>query len=348
MRAHALRTSEIGVAQRGWVLAEDVRGIDGKRLMRKGQALDDGALAQFANAEPRTIHVIELGQDDLHEDDAGRRIARAVAGAGIDVRGPVQSRFNLVANRKGFLRVDAELVRAVNQVDGATVFTLLDRQTVLPGKIVAGVKITPIAISAQLVQQVERLVSDASSSAVRVDAFVAHRVAVVATEGLNERMRGRFADMVRRKMGWYGSEVASVEFVDADAATVAEAFTTALDDGAEILMAAGGNTIDPLDPIFQALPLIGAELVHFGAPAHPGSMFWLAQRGGVPIFNLASCSMYSQATVADLILPLVMTGQTVTSNDIAELGYGGLLERDMRFRFPDYDSESSDEGDEEE
>lgn len=112
-------------------------------------------------------------------------------------------------------------------------------------------------------------------------------------------------------------------------------------------MAAGGNTIDPLDPIFLALPLIGAEMVHFGAPAHPGSMFWLARTGDIPIFNLASCSMYSQATVADLILPLVMTDQRVTSADVAELGYGGLLERDMRFRFPDYSAESSDEEDEE-
>lgn len=347
MRAHALRTSEIGVAQLGWVIAEDLRAQDGKRLLRKGQTLDEAALTALPAAEQRTVHVIELGNDDLHEDEAGRRIARAVAGDGIFVRGPVQSRFNLVAERKGLLRVDAEVVRAVNRVEGATVFTLLDRQTVLPGKIVAGVKVTPIAISAQQVERVEALAST-EPGAIRVDAFAPHRVAVVATEGLNERMRERFAEMVRRKMAWYGSDVTSVEFVDADAETVAGAFMAALDAGAEVLMAAGGNTIDPLDPIFQSLPLIGAELVHFGAPAHPGSMFWLAAREGVPIFNLASCSMYSQATVADLILPLVMTGQQVTSDDIAELGYGGLLERDMRFRFPDYDSETSDEKDEEE
>jgi molybdopterin biosynthesis enzyme len=110
-----------------------------------------------------------------------------------------------------------------------------------------------------------------------------------------------------------------------------------------VLLAAGGNTIDPLDPLLLALPQIGAEMVHFGAPAHPGSMFWLARKDNVPIFNLASCSMYSRATVADLILPLVMTGRQVTSDDIVELGYGGLLDREMAFRFPDYDAETSDD-----
>lgn len=346
MRAHTLLTTEIDDAQRGWVLAEDVRAKDGKRLLRKGQVLDAAALEQLCAAESGPVHLIELGQDDLHENEAGRRIAQAVSGAGIEVRGPVQSRFNLVAGRKGLLRIDPEQVRAVNSVEGVTVFTLLDRQTVLPGKVVAGVKITPIAISAELVRQVEERATGTSNGVIRVDAFAPHRVAVVATEGLNERMRDRFGEMVRGKIGWYGSEVSSIEFVDADANSVAGAFAAALEQGAEVLMAAGGNTIDPLDPIFLSLPLIGAELVHFGAPAHPGSMFWLARRDDVPIFNLASCSMYSQATVADLILPLVMTGQTVTSDDIIELGYGGLLERDMRFRFPDYDSKSSDEGDE--
>ncbi len=52
-------------------------------------------------------------------------------------------------------------------------------------------------------------------------------------------------------------------------------------------------------------------------------------------------------TVADLILPLVMTGQHVTSDDIIDLGYGGLLEREMAFRFPDYNSDASDEEDSE-
>lgn len=105
-------------------------------------------------------------------------------------------------------------------------------------------------------------------------------------------------------------------------------------DGADLILTGGGNTIDPLDAALVALPRIGAEMVKFGAPAHPGSMFWLAYRGQTPIFNLASCSMYSKATVADLVLPWIMAGERVTADDLAALGYGGLLDRDMGFRFP--------------
>lgn len=346
MQAHALDASTISNDHLGWILAEEVRSNEGKRLFRKGTRIIEPMLEQWSEVAPGTLHLIQPAADDLHEDVAGRRIAEAVGGEGLQIKGPVQSRYNLVATRKGLLRVDMDLLREVNRVDGATVFSLLDRQPVVSGKIVAGVKVTPITLPAARVEEIEHIVSNAGRPPIVVLPFAPKCVFVVATEGLNEKMRERFREMVERKINWYGSEVIGVKFVDAEPDAVAEAFRDGLEQGADILMAAGGNTIDPLDPIFLALEEIDGRMVHFGAPAHPGSMFWLAETGDVPIFNLASCSMYSRATVADLILPLVMTGQRVVSDDIVELGYGGLLEREMAFRFPDYDAESSDEGDE--
>jgi hypothetical protein len=342
MRAHAMDADEVSNVQLGWIVAHEVRGRDGKRFLRKGGAIDRDVLDRWAEVAPGELHLIEPDEGDLHEDEAGLRVCAAVAGDGIRIRGPVQSRYNLVAERKGLLRVDAAVLRRVNAVDGVTVFTLLDRQPVLPGKIVAGVKVTPITIPATRIEEVERAVSDVAPPLV-VLPFASKRVAVLATEGLNARLRERFGAVVEKKIGWYGSEVTDVRFIDSDPAVIAATLREFLASGAEIVMAAGGNTIDPLDPILVGLGEIGAEMVHFGAPAHPGSMFWLARKDATPIVNLASCSMYSRATVADLILPLVMTGQQVTPADIVEFGYGGLLEREMAFRFPDYDAEASDE-----
>ena len=79
---------------------------------------------------------------------------------------------------------------------------------------------------------------------------------------------------------------------------------TAIDDGADVVLTGGGNALDPLDPTIRALGDIGAEFVKFGAPAHPGSMFWLAYKGSTPIFSLASCSLYSRSTVADVVSAL--------------------------------------------
>jgi hypothetical protein len=130
---------------------------------------------------------------------------------------------------------------------------------------------------------------------------------------------------------------------------VTAAIDRMLADGANLILTAGGNMMDPLDASILSMPEIGASVVRLGAPAHPGSMFWLGEidASSTAIVNLASCSMYSKATVADLVLPWVMAGESVTAEDLASLGYGGLLDRDMGWRFPTYDVDTVDEPDEE-
>jgi hypothetical protein len=48
--------------------------------------------------------------------------------------------------------------------------------------------------------------------------------------------------------------------------------------------------------------------------------------------------MFSQATLFDLLLPRLLAGETVGSETLAAYGHGGLLGRDMAFRFPPYRS----------
>ncbi|MDP9362742.1 MAG: molybdopterin-binding protein [Chloroflexota bacterium] len=326
----------------GAVITEEVKA-DGKRLFHKGHRLGPDDLAALARVD-RPLHAVRLEAGDVHEDEAGRRLAAAVAGDGLSVRGPVQSRYNLVAAVKGLLRVDPDAITALNRLPGIAVFTLQDRLPVLPGRIVAGVKITPVAVPEATLREAEAMA--AARPTLRVAAFRPLRVGVVTTEGLSEKLRERFRETVRRKLGWYGASVLRFEDLANDPDAVAPAIEGLIGDGADLVLTGGGNTIDPLDPTLVALPRIGAEIVKFGAPAHPGSMFWLARRGGVPIFNLASCSMYSKATVADLILPWIMAGERVSADDLAALGYGGLLDRGMVFRFPDYERDTADDEDE--
>src|SRR5918992_1961062 len=78
----------------GAVICEEVRA-DGRRL-HKGHRLGTEDLAALARLE-RPVHAVRLEPGDVHEDEAGRRLAAAVGGPGVAARGPVQSRVNLVA-----------------------------------------------------------------------------------------------------------------------------------------------------------------------------------------------------------------------------------------------------------
>jgi hypothetical protein len=46
--------------------------------------------------------------------------------------------------------------------------------------------------------------------------------------------------------------------------------------------------------------------------------------------------MFSQATTFDLVLPALLAGEPIGNREVAELGHGGLLSRDMAYRFPPY------------
>jgi hypothetical protein len=56
----------------------------------------------------------------------------------------------------------------------------------------------------------------------------------------------------------------------------------------------------------------------------------------VPIVGLPTCGLFSQATVFDLVLPQILAGERVDGPALAELGHGGLLRREVAFRFPPY------------
>lgn len=322
-----------------------------RRAFHKGHVITNADLPRLAELVARqdtSIHSVRLDEGDVLEDEAAQRLATAIIGDGIAPRAPVQSRVNMEATRKGLLRVDAEVIFAINRHAGIGVFTAVDRLPVLPGKIVAGAKIAPVAIAGSLLAEIESWLAARDLPAIIVKPFIPQLAGVVVTEGLDARIRDRFEGAVRRKLAWYGSDVLRFAHVPNDSGAVAEATQALLAEGATLLLSAGGNMMDPLDATLLALPSVGIDIVRLGAPAHPGSMFWLGYSDtGIPVVNLASCSMYSKSTVADLVLPWIMAGESVDSDDLATLGYGGLLDRTTNWRFPPYDADVADEPDEE-
>lgn len=315
------------------VLAEDVK--IGEQRYRKGRLLSAIDLAALQGIG-RPVHAVLLSPEDIHEDRAGQRLATAIAGQGIEIKGPSFSRYNLVAAQKGLLRIDADALLAMNMLAGVAIFTLADRLPLVPGTIVTGVKVTPVAVADETIREAERIA--AAAPVVQVVPFQPLKVGVISTEGPEWRVRDAFRASVEQKIGWYGGKVISLSDRPREPVAIANEIDRLAQAGADLVLTAGGNTIDPLDPTLQALSLVGAEIVRFGAPAHPGSMFWLAYRDELPIFNLASCSMFSKSTIADVVLPWIMTGERVEPRTLAELGHGGLLDRGMSFRFPPYDA----------
>jgi molybdenum cofactor cytidylyltransferase len=326
VRLHSGEVTTASVA--GRVLTHDVG-----HGLRKGTVLGPGHVEALRTLPE--IHVVELDEDDIHEDEAARRLGVAVAGPGTRVEGPTQSQVRLVAERRGLVRVHRSVVDRLNHLPAVGVFTLVDGQAVEAGEEVAGAKVTPVAVPGFLVRAAERAaVTD--GPVVRVDLFRPLRTLVVVTERLKPRARELFAAAVTRKLGWYGAELLAVREVARSSEAVRAAYEESRELGAELILFAGASSIDPLDAAYAELDAAGGELLRQGAPAHPGSMLWLGRLAGAVVLGVASCAGFGKDTSLDLVLPFVFAYGEADELDFARLGYGGLIEAGAGRRFPPY------------
>ncbi len=336
MRAVAISRNAATLADlEGRIACHDVRDAAGKIAVEKGQTLDGEAAGRLLSLAWDEIHLLELEPGDLHEEPAGARLSAAAAGPGVEVKGYAGGQWTLAAARRGLLKARMDALEAVNALPGMSVFTLYDLQPVEAGETVAKAKITPLAMPEALMKQAEER-AWAAGGLLTVKAFAPRVLGAVTRENLEASQRQRFESSLTGKVDWFGSRLLPVRYSAAAAASVAAELEALLAEGAEALIAAGAGSLDPLDPIFAGLRLAGGRMERHGAPAHPGSLLWLAELRGRPVLGMPACGMFSQATTFDLILPRILAGEHVDNAVMATLGHGGLLSRDSAYRFPPY------------
>lgn len=321
----------------GSVLARDLalgdeRWTKGRRL----SAADLATLTAAAPGDPVSVLIAEGGE--LHEDDAAIRLATAVAGPGLAMRGPAQSRVDLVAESHGVANVRVADLERLNRIDPLEVFTVFDGQVVAPGDLVASVKVAPHLVEAATLDAGARIAGFGGNPLVWVAPFLPRRVGVIVKESVRATARARFETSVRAKIDGLGSAIVSIDYVEDDPAAVETAMAALVrrPDPVDLILTAGAASTDPLDACFVAIAALGGRIVRRGVPAHPGSMLWLARIGRTAILGLPTCGAYSKATAADLLLPRLLSGDDPSERTVAKLGHGGILTRSQRFRFPAY------------
>jgi molybdopterin biosynthesis enzyme len=326
----------------GAILTRDLT-IVGERWA-KGRRLTASDLEALAGAPVGApVSVLVPGPGEVHEDEAGLRLATAVAGGdpGVTLRGPAQSRVDLAAAVPGVVAIRLAALERLNRLDPLEVFTVFDGQVVEAGDLVASVKVGPHLV-AEAVLAAGEAIARRGGPLVRVRPFQPLRIAVLVKEHVTGAARQRFETSVGAKAAGLGATLTAIRYVPDEPVAVTDALAAAVrgtrqgGDGARIVLTAGGASTDPGDPFFVAVEALGGRIVRHGVPSHPGSMLWLGRVGRVAVVGLPSCGAFSKATAADLLLPRLVAGEPASAATVARLGHGGVLTRNQRFRFPAY------------
>ncbi|KEO81556.1 molybdopterin-binding protein [Tumebacillus flagellatus] len=313
----------------GMRLAHDltriVPGVFKGRAFTKGHILREEDIPELLKIGKEHIYVLELGADELHEDDAALRMAAVLGGEHMTFEDPHEGKVVLKSAIQGLLKVDIECLTRINSIDEIAVVSRKNNTVLEPGDKICGLRAIPLTVGAEKVEAVEKIAREMNVFTVKP--FRALRVGVVTTgsEVLKGRIQDKFGPVVRAKLEKFGSRVIEQKIVgDAvdDIRAAIEAFHA---EGADMVLCTGGMSVDPDDRTPGAIKAAATHVVSYGMPVLPGSMMMLAYREGMPIFGLPGCVIFDEFTSFDMLLPRVLAGETVTRQEIAELGHGGLL-----------------------
>jgi len=310
----------------GGIVVHSIR--KGALVLKKGTRIGKAEIAALEAADIASITVARLEPGDISEDQAAGEIAAAVAGEGVRVDRAFTGRSNLFAEAGGVLVVDEAGIDRLNAVDpDITLATLEAYAPVVPGKMVATVKIIPFAVSGAARDGAVKAAREAKPL-VRVAPYVVKKVGIISTllPGLADKVIDKTLRVTAERLAPAGAGIIAEKRVPHETDALAAALDEMLKAGAELVVVFGASAIaDKRDVIPAAVEAVGGKVEHFGMPVDPGNLMLVASAGGHPVLGAPGCARSPKENGFDWVLARLLCGLPVTRKDITGMGVGGLL-----------------------
>ena len=311
----------------GGVVAHAVRR-DGL-VLKKGDLVGAAQIEALRAAGVETIVVARLEEGDIGENEAARALATAVRGRNLRLDKPFTGRCNLFAEVAGVFVADAAMIDRVNDVDErVTIATLPPYRTVVPGEMVATVKIIPFAAPRALL---EDCVARARGAPLGVSPFHPLRVGVVSTllPGLKPSVIEKTLRVLEARIAPAKATISRELRVPHEIPALAAALAD-LAPGCDLLIVFGASAItDRRDVIPAAIEAAGGRIEHFGMPVDPGNLLLIGELGSgeerKTVLGAPGCARSPAENGFDWVLHRLLAGIRVGAADVKRLGAGGLL-----------------------
>jgi molybdenum cofactor synthesis domain-containing protein len=342
----------------GSVLAHDITEIrPGEfkgRAFKKGHIIREEDVCHFQRLGKENLFVLDIAEDEMHEDDAAYALANALMGENVKMQGePEEGKINIVAETDGLLKINKEALLAFNMLGDVMCATIHSNTIVRKGQTVAGTRAIPLIVRKDIVRAAVEI-GEQAGKIIQVMEIKKPRAGVVITgnEVYYGRIKDAFAPLITSKIKAVGGEIVDTFYAPDDEAFIAARLRELINAGADLLITTGGMSVDPDDVTRFAIKDLGAKDITYGSAVLPGAMFLVAyvsseaqKRGSeeagdteasglIPILGIPACGMYASTTIFDLVLPRVLAGEQIGRKELAELGHGGLCMKCDKCLYP--------------
>ncbi|MDR1916746.1 MAG: molybdopterin-binding protein [Synergistaceae bacterium] len=317
----------------GMPLAHDLTQIDARAgtkgaRFKKGHILTEADLPVLRDMGREHLSMLDLDDDEVHEDDAAYALCDALRGKNCSFLPPEEGRITIKALCDGLLCYDPDMVRRVNEDTDWVLATLPPHRTVKAGDPLAGFRIMPLVMERS---RVERAVK--SAGAIDVMPFTPLRAGLVTTgrEFVTGRAEDAFSVRFQGKISDFGGTLIGQRFSTDESEEIASAVRAFIDEGAELVVCTGGMSVDADDRTPGGIGLAADRIAFRGVPILPGAMLMLAwaksSAGGrdVAVVGAPACVVHDARTALDNMLPFIFAGEDPTPH-VRTWGVGGLCE----------------------
>ncbi len=323
----------------GKPLAHDItRIIPGKSkgpAFKRGHIVTKDDLALLRDMGKNHVYVLDPDKGYIHEDDAAEVLAKAFQGQHFHLEGPSEGKFTLKAAIKGLIKINLDLLTFINR-SGSVICSTIHQNTVcFEGTAVAATRIIPVAVEESEFWPIVEEIRD-KGPLLSLLPFTKANVGVVVTgeEVFSGRVKDCSLEILSPKVTSLGGTIISHRVCPDKKEAISAAIREMARHGCEIIIVTGGLSVDPDDVTLDGIIDSGANLVSYGSPILPGSMFAVAYMGEIAILGVPAAVFYYKATVLDIFLPRAMSGDVIAREDIVSLGHGGLCLVCKKCRYP--------------
>ena len=327
----------------GHILCHDITQIikDKKKgvLFKKGHIVREEDIPALLSVGKEHLFVWEKKEGILHENEGAGILYKICAGENMHGTDVSEGKIELIADCPGLLKIRRDALNAVNGLGEMMIASRHGDFPVKKGDKIAGTRIIPLVIEKE---KMDRAVEAAGEEPIfSVLPFRQKKVGIVTTgsEVKKGLIKDTFTPVLREKLSEYPTEIIGQTLPGDDREQITSDILRCAEEGAGLIIASGGMSVDPDDRTPGAIKDTGAEIITYGAPVLPGAMLLIAYLNmngrNIPVLGLPGCVMYAKRTVFDLILPRIMADDPICREEIALLGEGGLCLNCSVCTFPD-------------
>ncbi|MCD4743230.1 MAG: molybdopterin-binding protein, partial [Desulfobacteraceae bacterium] len=168
----------------GTILAHDMtRIIRGKFKgvgFKKGHIVQKEDIPELLKIGKQYLYILDLGKDQLHEDDAAYRISRAISDQDLEFSEPIEGKINISTKHAGLLKINVDALLQVNKMESIIVATLKNNFPCKKGEIIAATRIIPLTIPSKNIDALETLTKE-TGTILSVKAYKSLKVGAVVT-----------------------------------------------------------------------------------------------------------------------------------------------------------------------